>query len=363
MASGANLEAAGSESSRALAESYPLSIVIPVRRAAGQLKCCLEALLENDLTNVEILVVDDASDDSTAQVATELSQRLTGLNVSMDCLSLKQQLGPAGARNEGFKRTTKPHTLFLDADIVVPKQALEWIRETLDLYSHREDVAGVLGCYSETLPWDEFLTNFKNLCVCFLYAKTDTLSPYIHTPIFCVRRAILEQVGGFDPGFATGEDFRLGIVLGSRGYRFVIDRRIKGIHLKRYNLASVFYEDWRRVRDLRSIPLSSEEEKWFAFQAHRPNRLLSLLLPGPVLIFGAFGLVSWTSVKIALLLLGMFYLCNLSFLRYCIHRKGLSFTLKAALFLFIEMLWAEAALLAAVVTGQRKDKKDNREAL
>jgi glycosyltransferase involved in cell wall biosynthesis len=357
------MEAVRSESNRGLAESYPLSIVIPVRRAAGQLKRCLEALLDNDLTNVEILVVDDASDDSTAQVATELSQRLTGLNVSMDCLSLKQQLGPAGARNEGFKRTTHPHTLFLDADIVVPKQTLTWIRETLDLYSHREDVAGVLGCYSETLPWDEFLTDFKNLCVCFLYAKTDTLSPYVHTPIFCVRRAILEQVGGFDPGLATGEDFRLGIVLGSRGYRFVIDRRIKGIHLKRYNLTSVVYEDWRRVRDLRSIPLSSEEEKWFAFQAHRPNRLLSLLLPGPILIFGALGLVNWISGNIAWLLLGVFYLCNLSFLRYCTHRKGWSFTLKVAVFLFIEMLWAEAALLASVVAGLRENKKDNREPL
>ena len=357
------LGAVGSESSRALAESYPLSIVIPVRRAASQLKRCLEALLDNELTNVEILVVDDASADSPDQVVTELSQRLTGLNASMDCLSLERQLGPAGARNEGFKRTTHPHTLFLDADIVVPKQTVKWIRETLDLYSHREDVAGVLGCYSETLPWEEFLTNFKNLCVCFLYAKTDTLSPYVHTPIFCVRRAVFEQVGGFDPGFATGEDFRLGIVLGSRGYRFVIDRRIKGIHLKRYNLASIVYEDWRRVRDLRSIPLNSEEEKWFAFQAHRPNRLLSLLLPGPVLIFGALGLVSGTSVKIALLLLGMFYLCNLSFLRYCAHRKGLSFTLKVGVFLFIEMLWAEAALLASVVAGQREEQEENRKAL
>ncbi len=55
-----------SKSGLTLAESFPLSVVIPSHNAAQDLKLSLEALLKNDMTNVEILIVVDASTDSTA---------------------------------------------------------------------------------------------------------------------------------------------------------------------------------------------------------------------------------------------------------------------------------------------------------
>ena len=339
--------ASPSKSGVTLAESYPLSVVIPSHNTALELKLSLEALLENDITNVEILIVDDASTDSTAKVAAAVAQGQKEGAASLQYLPLKQRSGPAAARNEGLKRAKNPYVLFLDSDVVLPRQSLQWLRESLDLYSHRSDIAGVLGSYAEAIPWDDFLTNFRNLSICFLYKSTNTLSPYLHTPIFCVKKEILEEIGGFDPQFKWAEDFRLGILLGSQGFRFLIDRKIEGVHLKRYQLRTILREDWRRVGDLRAMKLEGEQKR-FALRAHRFRRLLSVALPGPVLIFALLTFVGPIFGKIACSLLALFYLCNLPFLFYLRGQRGVGFALKAALFLFLEMLWAELALVGSL---------------
>ncbi|MDA2931408.1 glycosyltransferase, partial [Acidobacteria bacterium AH-259-O06] len=331
MATDTDVGTSRSQSGSTLAESYPLTVVIPARNVAQELKLCLQALFKNDLTNVEILVVDDASTDSTPEVVSSLREALGESKTKVRYLALEDQSGPAAARNEGVKQAKNPYVLFVDSDVVLAQRTVEWMRESLDLYSHRSDIAGVLGSYSETIPWDDFLTNFKNLYVCFLYRETDTLSPYLHTPIFCVKKEILQNVGGFDPRFSTAEDFRLGIVLGSKGHRFVIDRKIKGTHLKRYTLSTLLKEDWRRVCDLRAIRID-EQQRRFAFKAHRLHRLLSVVLPGPVLFFAALTFLKPIYGEIALLLLFIFYLCNLPLLVYCGRQRGLIFALKAALF-------------------------------
>ena len=335
-----------SKSGVTLAESFPLSVVLPSHNTAQELKLSLEALLENDTTKVEILIVDDASTDSTAQVAAAIAQGQKEGDASLQYLPLKQRSGPAAARNEGLKRAKNPYVLFLDSDVVLPRRSLQWIRESLDLYSHRSDIAGVLGSYAEAIPWDDFLTNFRNLSICFLYKSTNTLSPYLHTPIFCVKKEILEEMGGFDPQFKWAEDFRLGILLGSQGFRFVIDRKIEGVHLKRYQLRTILREDWRRVGDLRAMKLEGEQKR-FALRAHRFRRLLSVALPGPVLIFALLTFVGPIFGKIACSLLALFYLSNLPFLFYLRGQRGVGFALKAALFLFLEMLWAELALVGS----------------
>ncbi len=330
-----------------LAAAYPLTIVIPTRDSAVSLRQCLGALLLNDLTETEILIVDDASEESLAEHVLPLAA-----STPLRWLRLEKRMGPAGARNRGLREAAFPHVLFVDSDIVLPARSLEWIREGLDIYSHRHEVAGVLGVYHEEIPWGDFFSNYKNLYTCHLYRTTDKLSPFVQTAIFCVRREVLESVGGFDGRLATAEDFRLGIDLGARGYRFVIDPRISGVHLKRYTLAGILREDRRRVEDLRQVQLN-HEERLFYYRAHRWSRILTLALPVPILILAAAA--AWTTdfIPAALLLLFLFCGLNLSFLNRCRRRRGFWFACRAGGFLFFEMLWASACAAYAFLRRRR----------
>ncbi len=339
------LGAGRQEAKKQAAQKYPISVVIPAHNAATHLGRCLEAVHANDLTAVEIVVVDDASSDSTPQIAGESGCRL---------IRLDRQVGPAGARNQGAREALNPYLLFLDSDVVLPLGSISFIRETLELYSHRPDVSGVLGQYSETTPTAGFVTNFKNLTTCHLYNITDTQSPYLHTPIFCVRKDVLESAGGFDSRLWRAEDFRLGVVLGSRGYRFIIDRRIKALHLKEYSLAGALKEDWLRIKDLQSVKLEPGERA-FALRAHRWSRLVSVSLPGAAALALALSGLRIEFAFVAALLAGLFLALNARFLLFCRRKKGIFFAVQSAVFLFVEMLWAEIALAASlVVPGIRK---------
>lgn len=330
-----------------LAEAYPISIVIPARNASATLGQCLDALLVGELSHVEIVVVDDASDDDTGRIVEQRSE-----SNPVRLMRSERRLGPANARNRGWRAAAHPWVLFVDADVVLPSQAVQWVREGLDLYSHRPEVGGVLGVYAEKIPWRDFFTNYKNLYTCFLYRTTETLSPFAHTAIFCVGKEILREVGGFDGRLATAEDFRLGVELGTRGCRFVIDRRIAGVHLKRWSLAEVLKEDCRRIADLRQVHLT-RDQRLFYYRAHRWSRLLSVALPAAAALLGAASLWEVRFLPSALVLAALFYLVNFRFLNFCRRRQGWIFALKSALFLFVEMLWAGWCAALALTSRRR----------
>ncbi len=327
--------------------SLPLSVVIPVHNSASQLELCLDALMKNRLDGVEVVIVDDASSDDTPVIAEGAARRST---IPVSCLRLKRRSGPAAARNEGMRAARYAHVLFLDADILLPENGVESLRATLARHAGCAQVAGVMGVYSETTPWRDLWSDYKNLQVCHLHETTETLSPYLHTPILLVAKRVLEEEGGFDSGLATAEDFRMGVRLGSKGYRFVIDRTTRGTHLKRYTLGSLLKEDWRRVRDLLWIQLEEGQQR-FLYRAHRLTRLLSVALPLPTLAAAAAAPVqpAWAFVALASWL--AFCAFNRQFLAFLRQRRGLVFALKSSGLLFLEMLTAQAALI--YWTGRR----------
>ena len=336
------------------AETYPLSIVIPAYNAAGFLRSNLEALARNDLSNTEILVVDDASEDDTAAVVESFSRCLP-----VRLLRLPRNVGPAAARNRGAEATNFLYLLFLDADIQVPDRALFWFRDTLDLYSHRPDVAGVLGTYSERAPRRGFLSDYKNLTTSYLYRATDTWSPFCHTAIVCLRREVFESVGGFDETLRHGEDFKLGAQLGSRGFRLIIDRRIQAVHLKTYTWSKALREDWDRVQSLSRLELDPAAKR-FSWRAHRWSRLLSLAIPPGILICLSLGIAVNPHWHLGWLgLAGVFLLLHQRYLRFLRRRGSFSFALQAAFTQLAELTLADLALIWSLMqritpAGRRK---------
>ncbi len=332
----------------ALAQSFPITVVVPVHNGAAYLPKTLPALLANRLEGVEILVVDDGSTDETGALL-EVWERSGTIRV----LRQTPRRGPAAARNLGAAAAAHPYLLFVDADVELPASAVEWVRDTLDLYSHRPEVAGVLGCYTDRVPHPDFPSRFRNLTTVHLYRRTDTVSPFLHTSIFAVRREVLAEAGGFDESLAQAEDFRLGLALGSRGYRFVIDWRIRAPHWKRYTWRGILREDWQRVVALSRVRLTPEERR-FSWRAHRWNRLLSLAVPG--LSLASLAAVPWLGGAGGAGFgagVGLHCLLQAGLLRFCGRREGWGFAAAAAGFLFVEFLWAELAVLWGLLAGRR----------
>jgi cellulose synthase/poly-beta-1,6-N-acetylglucosamine synthase-like glycosyltransferase len=130
-----------------------LSVIVPVRDGARFLVESLPALRASDLPSEagELIVVDDASRDGSADVA----ERFADLVVRRP-----ESSGPAAALNHGVRQSSGDTLVFIDADVSGSWDALRCLEE-----SFREDtwVAAVFGA-NDTVPRAPGLVSQYRIC-------------------------------------------------------------------------------------------------------------------------------------------------------------------------------------------------------
>jgi glycosyltransferase involved in cell wall biosynthesis len=95
-----------------------LSVVIPAHNASATIENCLDSIGRSGLTDVEVIVVDDGSEDVTA----ELAANYVGLP---DVVVVRQPAsGASVARNAGILRASNDLIMFVDADDTVAPGSL-----------------------------------------------------------------------------------------------------------------------------------------------------------------------------------------------------------------------------------------------
>ena len=88
-----------------------LSIVIPLYNAEDYMKDCLDAVINQTYSNLEIILVNDGSNDSTLSIANEYAKRDKRIKV----LSHSNR-GVSYTRNRGIDAATGQYITFVDAD-------------------------------------------------------------------------------------------------------------------------------------------------------------------------------------------------------------------------------------------------------
>ncbi len=100
-----------------------VSVLIPARNEAGQLEETVKAVVESEYPNLEIIIINDASIDGTAEIADSLSRQHEMVRV----LHLKQNMGKANGMNNAFLMSTGEVIVTIDADCIIDKPAIYWI--------------------------------------------------------------------------------------------------------------------------------------------------------------------------------------------------------------------------------------------
>ena len=92
-----------------------LSIVIPVHNRPELLRRCLESLMSLQFRPLQVIVVDDGSDDETPEMAEELVDNFRVRNIDL-VVERTQRRGAPHARNWGTARSTCSFVMFMDSD-------------------------------------------------------------------------------------------------------------------------------------------------------------------------------------------------------------------------------------------------------
>lgn len=88
-----------------------MTVIIPVYRVEKFLRQCLDSVVSQTLKNIEVIIVDDGSDDNSANIADEYAQNFGHFS----CIH-KTNGGLASARSCGMKVASGEYIAFLDSD-------------------------------------------------------------------------------------------------------------------------------------------------------------------------------------------------------------------------------------------------------
>jgi cellulose synthase/poly-beta-1,6-N-acetylglucosamine synthase-like glycosyltransferase len=182
-------------------------------RAAPQISVvvtCLNqgAVLERALRSigcsscpVEVVVIDDASTDETAEV-------LATFETSLPLRVLRQQslTGLAAARNRGLRESRGEYIVFLDAEDRLVPGALDL---GATLLSEHPDCAFVFGRCAATLRTRALQTGLHPRIVRDHYRELLRHNSIGHAVAAMFRREVLERAGGFNPQVNGAADYEL----------------------------------------------------------------------------------------------------------------------------------------------------------
>jgi CDP-glycerol glycerophosphotransferase len=104
-----------------------ISVVVPVYNVEDYLEECLDSLLRQTARDLEILIVDDGSTDSSAAIARAYAARDERIRIIT-----RPNGGLGAARNTGAEHATGKYLAFLDSDDVLPPTAYELLLNSLE---------------------------------------------------------------------------------------------------------------------------------------------------------------------------------------------------------------------------------------
>ncbi|MFW5688221.1 MAG: glycosyltransferase [Spirochaetota bacterium] len=134
-------EPPNSGDSTGMGETSELSIVIPARNEAGRLPDLLNSVARQHVPPLEVIVVNDQSEDHTARIAAELGARVIEAGERPD-----GWLGKPWASWVGARAARGNRLLFLDADVVLEPEAIGRLLSAAEAHdASRAESAGVVS--------------------------------------------------------------------------------------------------------------------------------------------------------------------------------------------------------------------------
>jgi len=102
-----------------------VSICIPARNEAENIAACLRAALATDWPNLEVIIVDDRSDDGTGEIARKMAEQDSRLRVVEGSEPKEGWAGKPWACSRAAKESRGAWILFIDADVQIAPKAVQ----------------------------------------------------------------------------------------------------------------------------------------------------------------------------------------------------------------------------------------------
>lgn len=179
-----------------------ISVLMSVYNGEAFLAQALESILGQSFSDFELVVVEDASTDRTAQILAQYQAKDARIRV----IKNTQNLGLTASLNRGLEVAQGRYIARMDADdISLPERFMTQ-------YWFMEEHLSVAACGSLVRVIDETgkMLGEKNLALSYEDIKKKMLfnNQFIHSTLF-FRASMLREIGGYDETFQKSQDYEL----------------------------------------------------------------------------------------------------------------------------------------------------------
>lgn len=178
-----------------------MSVIVPNYNYSQYLGDCLNAILNQNYSNLEIIFVDDGSTDISVTIAESFRQRVK--------VVVQEHQGVNAARNLGIKNSTGAYVAFCDSDDV-------WLPDKIELQVNFLESSGEFGLvYSGICVVDENLQFIRNQdakyagdCSKEFLKHPSEAIVLLGASTSLIRRDLINEIGVFDETMrGPGEDW------------------------------------------------------------------------------------------------------------------------------------------------------------
>lgn len=112
-----------------------LSIIIPMYNVEKYIKFCINSVIKNDISDVEILIVNDGSTDSSRAIMEKYQSEYSQIRVYD-----KKNEGVSSARNYGLMKSKGDWVWFIDSDDAINQGSLKYIKKEISDRNNKFDI-------------------------------------------------------------------------------------------------------------------------------------------------------------------------------------------------------------------------------
>lgn len=246
--------------------NFLVSVVIPVYNAAEFLKETVLSVLQQDWSDIEIIIVNDGSTDNSAEIINCFANKYSNIKAVH-----RENKGVCHTRNEGIALARGEYIALLDADdVCLPTR----ISTQVNFLQSNPSVA-LVGSSVISINKDGLTLGRSKKKQTDYFIKSAMLTgSQMANPTVMFNRMILGENLTFIPGYETVEDLELWLRLAKLGFKFA---NIKTPLLKYRTTASSLSNTNHQMKLMRTgellkkyfAPESSLEREFTLLASHR----------------------------------------------------------------------------------------------
>lgn len=255
-----------------------VSVCIPAYNSSRYIKKTIESILNQTYSNVEVVVVDDNSQDNTVGVVREIKDSRVRL------ICNEKNLGMTGNWNKCIRESKGEYVKLIPGDDFIYEECIE--KSVAVLEEHPDVSLVVVGCNLVDND-DKVIGKYAHWPKEGIFPggkiakKSVMLNNFFGNPVCALfKREDFEKTGGFDPVIPYILDFDLWLGLSALGNVAVVKEKLSAFRVRKDSNTGVLIGSRGKEYTAEHVRLLDKHIKLKTYRMNRFERRLSIMWRG-----------------------------------------------------------------------------------